>query len=199
MQQHFWHGSKCSFSFDYSANRKKAEARKTGGGPAPPPLTNAEEMALSLNAGRPMAEGIPGGTSSEPVTPEDLSAFIKCKRSTYVLCFYIGYLWYFHLFYFGVGFSLVPTDSDGKISLLEPPVPTEPQAVVSSLLNTPEIITNSVIKCTQMLIFTGWWGWRNSFCCHRDAYRGNVNIMCLSNNLHIHISSPFLCGVAYRI
>ncbi|KAM4600189.1 uncharacterized protein V3H82_011834 [Fundulus diaphanus] len=60
-----------------AANRKKAEARKTGGGPAPPPLTNAEEMALSLNAGRPMAEGIPGGTSSEPVTPEDLSAFIK--------------------------------------------------------------------------------------------------------------------------
>ncbi|CAM4732662.1 unnamed protein product [Leuciscus chuanchicus] len=79
------------------ANRKKAEARKTGGGPAPPPLTNAEEMALSLNAGRPMAEGIPGGTSSEPVTPEDLSAFIKY--------------------------------SDGKICLLEPPVPTEPQSV----------------------------------------------------------------------
>jgi hypothetical protein len=45
-------------------------------------------MALSLNAGRPMAEGIPGGTSSEPVTPEDLSAFIKCKR----LFFYIDYL-----------------------------------------------------------------------------------------------------------
>ncbi|XP_039503075.1 uncharacterized protein LOC120459725 isoform X3 [Pimephales promelas] len=59
-----------------AANRKKAEARKTGGGPAPPPLSNAEEMALSLNAGRPMAEGIPGGTSSEPVTPEDLSALI---------------------------------------------------------------------------------------------------------------------------
>ncbi|KAF4092070.1 hypothetical protein AMELA_G00016740 [Ameiurus melas] len=68
-----------------------------GGGPAPPPLTNAEDMALSLNAGRPMAEGIPGGTSSEPVTPEDSSAFIK-------------YL-------------------DGNICLLEPPVPTEPQAV----------------------------------------------------------------------
>ncbi|GAA6096622.1 uncharacterized protein LOC119217615 [Tachysurus ichikawai] len=47
------------------------------GGLAPPPLTNAEEMALSLNAGRPMAEGILGGTSSEPVTPEDLSTFIK--------------------------------------------------------------------------------------------------------------------------
>ncbi|XP_039503074.1 uncharacterized protein LOC120459725 isoform X2 [Pimephales promelas] len=60
----------------HTSSRKKAEARKTGGGPAPPPLSNAEEMALSLNAGRPMAEGIPGGTSSEPVTPEDLSALI---------------------------------------------------------------------------------------------------------------------------
>ncbi|KAK7130352.1 hypothetical protein R3I93_019853 [Phoxinus phoxinus] len=44
-----------------------------------------------------MAEGIPGGTSSETVTPEDSSAFIKY--------------------------------SDGKICLLEPPVPTEPQSV----------------------------------------------------------------------
>ncbi|KAI2650860.1 Sodium/glucose cotransporter 2 [Labeo rohita] len=63
--------AQCSFSFDVSsANRKKAEARKTGGGPAPPPLTNAEEMALSLNTGRPVAEGIPAGCSSEPVTPQ---------------------------------------------------------------------------------------------------------------------------------
>ncbi|XP_078807461.1 uncharacterized protein LOC111947835 [Oryzias latipes] len=58
-------------------NRKKAEACKTRGGPAPPPLTNAEEMALSLNSGRPVAEGIPAGSSSEPVTPQDTSAFIK--------------------------------------------------------------------------------------------------------------------------
>ena len=35
-----------TFEF-YSANRKKAEARKTGGGPPPPPLTAAEELALS--------------------------------------------------------------------------------------------------------------------------------------------------------
>ncbi|KAI2647928.1 Zinc finger protein 865 [Labeo rohita] len=70
--------AQCSFSFDISsANRKKAEADKTGGGPAPPPLTNAEEMALSLNTGRPVAEGIPAGCSSEPVTPQDTSAYIK--------------------------------------------------------------------------------------------------------------------------
>ncbi|KAI7803160.1 putative myb/SANT-like DNA-binding domain-containing protein 4-like [Triplophysa rosa] len=59
-----------------SANRKKAEACKTGGGPAPLPLTDAEEMALSLNTGRPVAEGIPGGSSSEPVTPQDTSTDI---------------------------------------------------------------------------------------------------------------------------
>ncbi|XP_078792327.1 uncharacterized protein LOC144987142 [Oryzias latipes] len=63
----------------------KAEARKTGGGPAPPPLTNAEEMALSLNTGRPVAEGIPAGSSSEPVTPQDTSAFIKYSDGNSVL------------------------------------------------------------------------------------------------------------------
>ncbi|XP_078797709.1 uncharacterized protein LOC144989335 isoform X2 [Oryzias latipes] len=68
-----------------SANRKKAEARKTGGGPAPPPLTTAEEMALSLNTGRPVAEGIPAGSSSEPVTPQDTSAFIRYAEGNIVL------------------------------------------------------------------------------------------------------------------
>ncbi|XP_028456304.1 uncharacterized protein LOC114570260 [Perca flavescens] len=61
-----------------TANRKKAEARRTGGGPAPPPLTEAEELALSQNAGRPVAEGIPGGSSSsKPATSQDTSAFIR--------------------------------------------------------------------------------------------------------------------------
>lgn len=35
---------KLTFDF-YSDNRKKAEARKIGGGPVPPPLTDAEEIA----------------------------------------------------------------------------------------------------------------------------------------------------------
>ncbi|KAK0151971.1 hypothetical protein N1851_006670 [Merluccius polli] len=52
-------------------NAKKADARKTGGGPAPPPLTVAEELALSHNTGRPVAEGIPGGSSSSECTPQD--------------------------------------------------------------------------------------------------------------------------------
>ncbi|KAK0133466.1 hypothetical protein N1851_030991 [Merluccius polli] len=63
-----------------TANRKKADARKTGGGPAPPPLTEAEALALSQNIGRPVAEGIPGGSSSSESTPQDTSAFIKCNR-----------------------------------------------------------------------------------------------------------------------
>ncbi|KAI7800518.1 hypothetical protein IRJ41_005141 [Triplophysa rosa] len=58
-------------------------------------------MALSLNTGRPVAEGIPKGSSSEPVTPKDTSAYIIRKRPTYL-------------------------DSDGNVCL----VTTEPQAVV---------------------------------------------------------------------
>ncbi|XP_047440340.1 fibrinogen-like protein 1 [Mugil cephalus] len=60
-----------------SVNRKKADARKTCGGPAPPPLKEAEEPALNHNTGRPVAEGIPGGSSSSESTTQDTSAFIK--------------------------------------------------------------------------------------------------------------------------
>ena len=48
---------------------QKADAHKMGGGPAPPPLTEAEELALSQYIGRPVAEGIPGGSSSSESTP----------------------------------------------------------------------------------------------------------------------------------
>lgn len=50
------------------ANRKKAKPLKMGGGPTPPPppLTEAEDMVLSQDRGRPVAEGIPGGSSSVP-------------------------------------------------------------------------------------------------------------------------------------
>ena len=54
--------------YGFVANRKKAEARKTGGGPPPPPFTQAEELALSQNSGRPITDGIPGGSSTEPRT-----------------------------------------------------------------------------------------------------------------------------------
>ncbi len=53
------------------------------------------------------------------------------------------------LFTFFFSFFLVPTDSDGNICILGAPVITEPQAVVSSLLNKPLIMTCSIRKCTQ--------------------------------------------------
>ncbi|KAL4000529.1 hypothetical protein ACER0C_008300 [Sarotherodon galilaeus] len=47
-----------------NATKKRAEQIKTGGGPAPPRHTPAEELALGLNATRPIVEGIPRGSSS---------------------------------------------------------------------------------------------------------------------------------------
>ncbi|XP_051790256.1 uncharacterized protein LOC127529713 [Erpetoichthys calabaricus] len=48
-----------------TANKKKADKQKTGGGPD---LTPAEELALQQNAHRPVSEGISGGrSSSQPV------------------------------------------------------------------------------------------------------------------------------------
>ncbi|XP_042359458.1 sentrin-specific protease 6-like [Plectropomus leopardus] len=41
----------------------------------PPSLTKAEELALSQNTGRPAAEGVPGGSSSEPA--KDTTAYIR--------------------------------------------------------------------------------------------------------------------------
>ncbi|XP_059389511.1 uncharacterized protein LOC132122992 [Carassius carassius] len=43
---------------------KKKAGKKTGGGPAPPQYTPAEELALGLNENRTIVEGIPGGSSS---------------------------------------------------------------------------------------------------------------------------------------
>ncbi|KAG9276880.1 hypothetical protein AMEX_G6855, partial [Astyanax mexicanus] len=60
-----------------SANRKKAEVRKTGGGATPPPFTQAEELALSQNSGRPITHGITGGSSPEPSTPQDTPHYVK--------------------------------------------------------------------------------------------------------------------------
>ncbi len=57
-----------------------------------------------------MAEGIPGGSSSEPVTPQDTSGFIECKRPTYIYIFffYIGYFSYaFISLFIHLGFFFV--------------------------------------------------------------------------------------------
>ena len=87
----------------------KADARKTGGGPAPSSLTEAEELALNQNIGRPEAEGIPGGSSSSDSTPQDTSAFIKCIRPIDIFFKPIHTNIYLSFMSF---FSFVPTDSD---------------------------------------------------------------------------------------
>ncbi|KAI2647138.1 N-acetylmuramate/N-acetylglucosamine kinase [Labeo rohita] len=61
--------------------KKRAEQKKTGGGPAPPRHTPAEELALGWNATRPIVEGIPGGSSSLDQQPgcSSSSTFITGK------------------------------------------------------------------------------------------------------------------------
>ncbi len=41
------------------------------------PLTPAEELALDLNKGRPVNEGIEGGIASETIPPNRRTDFIK--------------------------------------------------------------------------------------------------------------------------
>ena len=96
-----------------------------GGGPPPAPLTSAEDLALSNNIGRPVAEGIPGGSSSEPIPPHT-SAYIRCRYVTYN----VG------VFIFHSGPLLV---TDGVIHVVEPPASlctTVPLPLVRRPLNT---------------------------------------------------------------
>ncbi|XP_054640708.1 uncharacterized protein LOC129186446 isoform X2 [Dunckerocampus dactyliophorus] len=73
-----------------SANRKKAEGRKMSGEPAlapmptPPLKEEEEELVLCQGAGRPVVDGIPGGISSQPLTIQDTSAFVKYSNA--VIC-----------------------------------------------------------------------------------------------------------------
>ncbi|XP_061788828.1 uncharacterized protein [Nerophis lumbriciformis] len=75
-----------------TANRKKAEVRRASGEPAPslsparPPKEEEEEMAVSQDTGtiegikercRPVLDGLRGGISSQPLAPQDTSAFVK--------------------------------------------------------------------------------------------------------------------------
>nr|XP_057947382.1 uncharacterized protein LOC131140718 isoform X2 [Doryrhamphus excisus] len=73
-----------------SANRKKAEGRKMSGEPAlapiptPPLKEEEEELVLCQGTGRPVVDGIPGGISSQPLTIQDTSAFVKYSNA--VIC-----------------------------------------------------------------------------------------------------------------
>ncbi len=61
--------------FLIAAAKKKTEVAGTGGRPPPANFTPAEE--LEINKGRPVLEGIEGGTSSEIIPPSIRSDYIK--------------------------------------------------------------------------------------------------------------------------
>ncbi|XP_026132740.1 uncharacterized protein LOC113111830 isoform X2 [Carassius auratus] len=60
-----------------NATKKKTEVAGTGGGPPPASFTPAEELALEINKGRPVLEGIEGGTSSKIISRSISSEYIK--------------------------------------------------------------------------------------------------------------------------
>lgn len=66
----------CIF-FLIAATKKKTEVAGTGGGPPPASFTPAEELALEINKGRPVLEGIEGGTSSKMISRSIRSEYIK--------------------------------------------------------------------------------------------------------------------------
>lgn len=64
-------------TFLIAATKKKTEVAGTGGGPPPASFTPAEELALEINKGRPVLEGIEGGTSSKMISRSIRSEYIK--------------------------------------------------------------------------------------------------------------------------
>ncbi|KAM9441198.1 uncharacterized protein Hap1MRO34_026290 isoform 1-T1 [Clarias gariepinus] len=64
-----------------NATKKKTEVAGTGGGPPPASFTPAEE----INKGRPVLEGIEGGTSSKMISPSIRSEYIKVTKDS--VCF----------------------------------------------------------------------------------------------------------------
>jgi hypothetical protein len=66
-----------SFIIFNCSDQKKTEVAGTGGGPPPASFTPAEELALEINKGRPVLEGIEGGTSSKMISRSIRSEYIK--------------------------------------------------------------------------------------------------------------------------
>lgn len=58
------------------AIKKKTYVCGTGGGPPTQDYTPAEDLALALNKGRPVVEGIQGGTYTDSVPPQESAPFI---------------------------------------------------------------------------------------------------------------------------
>lgn len=59
------------------AVKKKTHRQGTGGGSPKADLTPAEDIALQLNKGRPVLEGIPGGTETSISPSQDATRFIQ--------------------------------------------------------------------------------------------------------------------------
>ncbi|KAJ8377938.1 hypothetical protein AAFF_G00250010 [Aldrovandia affinis] len=66
-------------------NKKRADMVKTGGGPKTPELTPTEELALQQNRGRPIMEGIAGGSSSEQAGSSARSPSVKAAGHSVTL------------------------------------------------------------------------------------------------------------------
>jgi len=78
------------------AVKKKAHLSGTGGGPPAPSFTPAEELALDLNQGRPVMEGIQGGTATDCSTcrncpPYPWYIFQYCTSNTIIHLY--GHMW----------------------------------------------------------------------------------------------------------
>ena len=69
--------SHISLSVLILAVKKKAHVSGMGDGPPTPDFTPAEELALDLNQGRPVMEGIQGGTATDSVPPTETALFIQ--------------------------------------------------------------------------------------------------------------------------
>lgn len=65
------------------AIKKKSHITGTGGGPPTQDFTPAEELALDLNKGKPVIEGIQGGTATDSGPARDTGLFIQCTLLPY--------------------------------------------------------------------------------------------------------------------
>ncbi|XP_064874598.1 uncharacterized protein LOC135571778 isoform X2 [Oncorhynchus nerka] len=68
-----------------NAVKKNTHRQGTGGGSPKADLTPAEDMALELNKGRPVLEGIPGGKETSIGSSQDATRFIQVPGSTVFL------------------------------------------------------------------------------------------------------------------
>ncbi|KAK0143164.1 hypothetical protein N1851_018715 [Merluccius polli] len=72
----------CRLVSDFKVDNSEQIRSGTGGGPPSQDLTPAEELALHLNKGRPVMEGIQGGTVTDSVPATETVHFIQVSGNT---------------------------------------------------------------------------------------------------------------------